>query len=99
MHQSKTAPYVFLLPAALLVIIIVVYPMIYGVMLAFTDSNLHSFETHFVGLQNFAQFFDDARFNLGAIYYFTGQPDSAREQIMICRESQKKTDFLEEMKE
>jgi multiple sugar transport system permease protein len=62
MHQSKTAPYVFLLPAALLVIIIVVYPMIYGVMLAFTDSNLHSFETHFVGLRNFAQFFEDARF-------------------------------------
>ncbi len=43
-------------------------------------------------------FFDDARFNLGAIYYFTGQPDSAREQIIMCRESQKKTDFLEEMK-
>jgi Tfp pilus assembly protein PilF len=42
-------------------------------------------------------FFDDARFNLGAIYYLTGQRDSAREQIMSCRESQKKRDFLEEM--
>jgi O-antigen ligase len=43
-------------------------------------------------------FFDDSRFNLGAIYYFTGQRDSARKQIMSCRESQKKRDFLEEMK-
>jgi O-antigen ligase len=43
-------------------------------------------------------FFDDARFNLGAIYYFTGQNDSARKQIMRCRESQKKLDFLKEMK-
>ena len=43
-------------------------------------------------------FFDDARFNLGAIYYLTGKVDSARVQIKMCRESQKKTDFLEEMK-
>jgi len=42
-------------------------------------------------------FFDDARFNLGAIYYLTGQIDSARRQIKMCRESQKKTDFLEEL--
>ena len=44
-------------------------------------------------------FFDDARFNLGAIYFLTGQPDSAREQINRCRESQKKRDFLGEMKQ
>ena len=62
MVQSKTAPYLFLLPAAVLVIAIVVYPMIYGIVLSFTDSNLHSLQTHFVGLRNFAQFFDDARF-------------------------------------
>jgi O-antigen ligase len=43
-------------------------------------------------------FFDDARFNLGAIYFLNGQRISAREQIMNCRESQKKRDFLEEMK-
>ena len=42
-------------------------------------------------------FFDYARFNLGAIYFLTGQRDSAREQIMRCRESQKKRDFLEEI--
>jgi len=43
-------------------------------------------------------FFDDARFNLGAIYFLTGHPEKAREQILICRESQKKRDFLSEMK-
>jgi Flp pilus assembly protein TadD len=43
-------------------------------------------------------FFDDARFNLGAIYFLTGMPVSAREQISQCRESQKKKDYLEEMK-
>ena len=37
-------------------------------------------------------------FNLGAIYYFTGNRKSALEQIMPCRESQKKRDFLEELK-
>jgi tetratricopeptide (TPR) repeat protein len=43
-------------------------------------------------------FFDDARFNLAAILYFNGQPDSARILVQRCRESQKKTDFLSELK-
>jgi tetratricopeptide (TPR) repeat protein len=43
--------------------------------------------------------FDDARFNLGAIYYFTGKNDSAIYQVKKCRESQKKEEFLEELME
>ncbi|MCX6268911.1 MAG: O-antigen ligase family protein [Bacteroidetes bacterium] len=42
-------------------------------------------------------FFDDARFNLGAIYYFNGQRDSALLCIRQCRASQKKDDFLNEL--
>lgn len=42
--------------------------------------------------------FDDAKFNLGAIYYFTGKRDSALIYIKSCRDSQKKKDFLEELK-
>ena len=42
-------------------------------------------------------FFDDARFNLAAIYYFTGRSDSALSCIKHCRDSQKKVDFLEEL--
>ena len=41
--------------------------------------------------------FDDARFNLAAIYYFTGQSDSARFYIGRCRDSQKKEEFLKEL--
>jgi tetratricopeptide (TPR) repeat protein len=42
-------------------------------------------------------FFDDAGFNLGAMYYFTGSRDSALVYIKKCRESQKKVDFLKEL--
>ncbi len=42
-------------------------------------------------------FFDDARFNLGAIYFLTGQSGKARQEIMHCRESQKKRDFFKEI--
>jgi tetratricopeptide (TPR) repeat protein len=42
-------------------------------------------------------FFDDAKFNLAAIYYYTGQKDSALYYVQRCRESQKKKDYLKEM--
>ena len=42
-------------------------------------------------------YFDDARFNLGALYYLTGNVASARAEIERCRESEKKRGFLEEM--
>jgi O-antigen ligase len=41
--------------------------------------------------------FDDARFNLGALYYLTGNVDSARAEIERCRESERKRDFVKEM--
>ena len=43
-------------------------------------------------------YFDDAKFNLGAIYYFAGQKDSAFYYITRCSESQKREDFLQELK-
>ena len=42
-------------------------------------------------------FFDDARFNLGAIYYLTGNCDSALFCIKQCRNCQKKVDFIKEL--
>jgi len=42
--------------------------------------------------------FDDARYNLGAIYYFAGQRDSALFYITRCRDSQKKEEFLKELR-
>lgn len=43
-------------------------------------------------------YFDDAKFNIGAIYYFAGQRDSALYYINRCRDSQKKEDFLKELR-
>jgi O-antigen ligase len=42
--------------------------------------------------------FDDARFNLAAIYFFSGQRDSALFYLDRCRNSQKKEEFLKEFK-
>jgi len=42
--------------------------------------------------------FDDARFNLAAIYFFEGKKDSALACISRCRDSQKKEEFLKELK-
>jgi len=47
---------------------------------------------------NLDPYFDDAKFNLAAIYYFNNRRDSALYYINSCRESQKKEDFLKEMK-
>jgi tetratricopeptide (TPR) repeat protein len=38
--------------------------------------------------------FDEARYNLAAIYYFTGQPDSTAWHILRCRDSEKKEELL-----
>ena len=42
-------------------------------------------------------FFDDARFNLAAIYHFSGKPDSALYYVRQCRDCAKKDDFLDEL--
>lgn len=42
--------------------------------------------------------FDDAKFNLAAIYFHTGHPDSALFYIRGCRDSGKQRDFLEEIR-
>lgn len=42
-------------------------------------------------------YFDDAKFNLGAIYFLTGKKDSALIYIRTCRDSGKRKDFLEEL--
>jgi O-antigen ligase len=43
-------------------------------------------------------YFDDAKFNLAAIYYLNSQRDSALYYINSCRKSEKKEDYLKEMK-
>lgn len=55
-------------------------------------------KTELLQAYNIDPYFDDAKFNLGAIYFFTGQKDSALFYITTCRNSQKKEDYLKEMK-
>ncbi|MDP4282215.1 MAG: O-antigen ligase family protein [Bacteroidota bacterium] len=43
-------------------------------------------------------YFDDAKFNLSAIYYTLGQKDSAVYYLDRCRESEKKKEWLDEIK-
>ena len=62
MHQSKTLPYWLLLPAAILIVAVVGYPMVYGLSLSVTDRTLQSTEANFVGLQNFRKLLEDDRF-------------------------------------
>lgn len=42
--------------------------------------------------------FDDAKFNLAAICYFSGQPDSALFYVNSCKDSRKKEEFLDELR-
>jgi len=45
---------------------------------------------------SFDPFFDDARFNLGAIHYASGNSDSAVWHFSRCRDGEKKRNYLEE---
>ncbi len=73
---------------------------------------LNDYGITFYGLQNTAKAksflwqaialdpcFDDAKFNLAAIYYHSGQPDSALFYVNGCNDSRKKEEFLEEIKD
>ncbi|MCY3991353.1 MAG: sugar ABC transporter permease [Caldilineaceae bacterium] len=62
MHQSKILPYLLLLPAAVLIVAVVGYPMVYGISLSLTDRTLHSVEADFIGLENFRKLLQDDRF-------------------------------------
>ena len=62
MHQSKSLPYLLLLPAAIFIVSVVLYPMLYGLSLSLTDRTLHSVESNFIGLQNFRKLLQDDRF-------------------------------------
>jgi Flp pilus assembly protein TadD len=54
-------------------------------------------KSYFIRSVELDPWFDDARFNLGAIYYWSGQADSAFFYVRKCRESKKKENFLKEL--
>ena len=56
--SERIQPYLYVLPAALLVVAFMLYPMVSTVIQSFTDSNGLD-AAHFVGLRNYATFFTD----------------------------------------
>ena len=62
MHRSRMLPYWFIMPAVLIIVGVIIYPMAYGIYLSVTDRVLYPFTAHFVGLQNFQKLIQDERF-------------------------------------
>lgn len=53
----------FAAPAIIFLLIFVLYPVIYNVVISFTDASLHANkETHFTGLSNYIKMFSNSRF-------------------------------------
>src|SRR5215207_2626596 len=52
------------LPAVLIIVVIAFFPVLYGVVLSFTDSTVTSFGS-FVGLENYVEMFQDPDFLVG----------------------------------
>lgn len=57
--KKSLEPYLFVLPASLLVLFIFLVPFIYSIVISLTDWNGVSKELHFVGLQNFIDLFHE----------------------------------------
>ncbi len=52
--QSRTLPYVFIAPAVVLMVLILIAPVVIAVVLSFTDYSLGGSDLSFVGLDNYA---------------------------------------------
>lgn len=70
--KSKLIPYGFISPASLTILILVVYPILYGIYISFFDTNLVN-KWKFVGLRYYFQALTDASFlhSLGKTMIFT----------------------------
>ena len=63
--KKKIEGYMFILPGFLYILIILGYPLVYNVVLAFRNVNVKTFASHtdvFVGFQNFIDLFKDPTF-------------------------------------
>src|SRR5829696_4827279 len=54
------------LPAVLIIVVIAFFPILYGVVLSFTDSTVTSFGS-FIGLENYVEMFQDPDFLVGLL--------------------------------
>jgi len=63
LNQSKSLPYLLLAPAGIFISAVILYPILYGVYLSFTDQGLPGSPTEIVGLSNFSNLLNDALFH------------------------------------
>ena len=58
--RSKITPYLLVAPAALVLLFMVGYPLVYGINLSFTNMNLYSFmDPSYIGFENYTDIFKD----------------------------------------
>ena len=65
--KKKLEGYMFVLPGFLYILIVLGYPLIYNIRLAFRNVNVKTFKSGtdvFVGLQNFVELFQDPTFQM-----------------------------------
>lgn len=60
--QNRFYSRVFLVPAAIVVLILSIFPLVYSLGMTFTDMRLAQRDVKFIGLENWARLFQDERF-------------------------------------
>ncbi len=63
-NPERRTAYYMVLPAVLIIVVIAFFPVLYGVVLSFTDSTVTAFGS-FVGLENYVEMFQDPDFLVG----------------------------------
>ncbi len=69
--KKRLEGYTFILPGFVYILIVLGYPLVYNVVLAFRNVNVKTFKSAtdvFVGLKNFQELFSDRTFLLQKIY-------------------------------
>lgn len=62
-YLERATPYLLLLPATLLILAVVIYPLLYSMFISLTDANLLRFQqAEFVGLDNYARLMTQEKF-------------------------------------
>lgn len=61
LNQKQLAPYFFILPVFIVLLALVVYPLVYGIVISFFDTDLAK-KWSFVGLKNFLTIFTQDKF-------------------------------------
>ena len=59
---SRLFGYLMVVPATLLLVVVSIIPLLDGVYLAFTNTNLNTGADAWVGIQNFVEIFQDSKF-------------------------------------